>query len=154
MIKNTLKKVLPLPAENINKRFEGISTEIEYVRNISSDIKSKNDEQLQKIKTIFNDLKKVTAQVADIKQLGESEKGRLGSISSQIENYATLLKEITLVSSACNKTVDTVSGQLNYIHEREKISSQRIDSIHKELEIVSQSASSLKKELIMRSQIN
>ena len=154
MIKNTLKKVLPLPAENINKRFEEISTEIEYVRNISSDIKSKNDEQLQKIKTIFNDLKKVTAQVADIKQLGESEKGRLGSISSQIENYATLLKEITLVSSACNKTIDTVSGQLNYIHEREKISSQRIDSIHKELEIVSQSASSLKRELIMRSQIN
>lgn len=85
VIKNSLKKVLPLPAECINKRFDGISTEIGYVKNISSDIKSKNDEQLQKVKTIFNDLKKVSVQVADIKQLGVSEKERLRNLNSLIE---------------------------------------------------------------------
>lgn len=169
IIKNSLKKVLPLPAERINKRFDGISTEIGYVKNISSDIKSKNDEQLQKVKTIFNDLKKVSVQVADIKQLGDSEKEQLKKLSSLIENNGALLEETKLGSSECNKSLQNISEQINYIHELDKVSSHRIDSIQKELETLSshrvdsiqkelvdlsQLVRSLDKELIKRSRIN
>lgn len=57
-----------------------------------------------------------------------------------------------MVSSACKKNVEIALEQINYVHELEKSSSQRIDSIQKELETISKLTNSFEKELIKRNQ--